>query len=200
MAFSSLKTFWRRLAVIAAGLFAVPSMAALKEGDVAPGFTLQASFNGKATSFSLKDALRKGPVVVYFYPSAYTRGCNIQAHEFSENMEKFTAKKATVVGVSLDGIARLNDFSADPDYCAGKVTVASDADGKIAKAYGLKVNEPGTGSKDTRGVAIDHSFAERVTFVIASNGKITSVIGGVPAKDNVMQALEAVEKMGTTKK
>ena len=67
---------------------------------------------------------------MYFYPSAYTQGCNIQAHTFAENVEKFTAAGASIIGVSLDSIERLNDFSADPAYCAGKIAVASDVDGR----------------------------------------------------------------------
>ncbi|MDD5114275.1 MAG: peroxiredoxin, partial [Methylobacter sp.] len=121
--------------------FTLPAVAALKEGDAAPDFQTQASLAGKAFSYSLKDALKTGPVVVYFYPSAYTGGCNIQAHTFAVNTEKFAAAGATIIGVSLDSIERLNDFSADPEYCAGKVAVASDKDGSIAKAYDLVVKE-----------------------------------------------------------
>ena len=121
------------------GALALPAFAALSPGGTAPQFTAQASLAGKEFTFALKDALKKGPVVVYFYPSAYTGGCNIQAHTFAEDMDKFKAAGATVIGVSLDSIKRLNDFSADPQYCAGKLPVASDADGKIAKSYDLKV-------------------------------------------------------------
>ena len=76
-------------------------------------------------------------MVVYFYPSAFTGGCNLEAHTFSVNKEKFDAAGASIIGVSADSIARLNAFSADPQYCAGKFPVASDADGSIAKAYNL---------------------------------------------------------------
>ena len=79
---------------------ALPSFAALKQGDAAPQFKAQASLAGKEFTFSLADALKKGPVVVYFYPSAYTGGCNVQAHEFAVNYEKFAAAGASVVGVS----------------------------------------------------------------------------------------------------
>src|SRR6201988_3707693 len=115
----------------------LPVFAALKHGDKAPDFAAKASLAGKEFSFSLKDALKKGPVVVYFYPSAFTGGCNIEAHTFAENKEKFDAAGATIIGVSRDSIARLNAFSADPQYCAGKIAVASDSDGKIATSYGL---------------------------------------------------------------
>src|ERR1700754_1590251 len=120
-------------------MLAVPLFAALKVGDSAPKFTAQASLAGKEFTFSLADALKKGPVVVYFYPSAYTGGCNVQAHEFAVNYDKFAAAGASVVGVSLDSISRLNEFSADPEYCAGKLPVASDEKGDIAKSYDLQV-------------------------------------------------------------
>lgn len=177
----------------------LPASAALKEGDSAPEFKTQASLAGKAFNFSLKDALRKGPVVVYFYPSAYTGGCNVQAHAFAVNQEKFAAAGASIVGVSLDSIARLNDFSADPDYCAGKIAVASDLDGRIAKSYDLTVRDASPGRKDTRGVDIDHGFAERTTFIVTPNGKVAAVVGGLAPGANVEQALQAVQKLASAK-
>src|SRR5471030_2758058 len=124
---------WFVRALVAATM-AVPAFAALKQNDKAPDFSARASLAGKEFDFSLRNALKKGPVVVYFYPSAFTGGCNIEAHTFAENKEKFDAAGATIIGVSQDSIARLNAFSADPQYCAGKIAVASDADGAIAKA------------------------------------------------------------------
>jgi len=179
---------------------ALPAFAALKQGDTAPQFKTQASLAGKEFTFSLADALKKGPVVVYFYPSAYTSGCNVQAHEFAVNLDKFKAAGASVVGVSLDNITRLNQFSADPDYCAGKLPVASDEKGDIAKSYDLKIvsefgGQPLAKMKDTRGVEIGHSAAERTTFIVTPDGKIAATIGGVAPKDNVMQALEAVQQL-----
>jgi peroxiredoxin len=172
----------------------LPAWAALKDGDKAPDFTAQASLAGKEFKFSLKDSLKKGPVVVYFYPSAYTQGCNVQARTFSVNSEKFAAAGATIIGVSLDSIQRLNQFSADPEYCAGKFPVASDASGTIAKSYDLQVkNVPGI--KDTKGNEVDHGFAERTTFVVTSDGKIAATIGGVTPTENVMKALETVQQL-----
>lgn len=179
--------------------FTQPAVAALKEGDAAPDFQTQASLAGKAFSYSLKDALKTGPVVVYFYPSAYTGGCNIQAHTFAVNTEKFAAAGATIIGVSLDSIERLNDFSADPEYCAGKVAVASDKDGSIAKAYDLVVKEAAAGKKDSRGVDIDHGFAERTTFIVTPEGKIVATIGGIKPAENVEKALEAVQQLAAAK-
>jgi thioredoxin-dependent peroxiredoxin len=183
----------RLLACVLVSGICLPAVAALKAGDRAPVFTAPASLNGKAFTYSLKDALKKGPVVVYFYPSAFTNGCNIQAHTFAENTDKFTAAGASIIGVSLDSIQRLNDFSADPNFCAGKFPTASDADGKIAKEYELKLKEGAPGLKDTRGVEIGHAFAERTTFIVMPDGKIADTIGGLPPDQNVQQALQAVQ-------
>jgi peroxiredoxin len=187
------------LAGLASVAVALPVVAALQKGDTAPMFTAKASLAGKEFNYSLAEALKQGPVVVYFYPSAYTQGCNIQAHTFAENMDAFNAAKASVVGVSLDSIQRLNDFSADPAYCAGKLPVASDADGSIAKSYGVSVREGRAGMPDTRGVEIDHGFADRVTFIVTPDGKVAGTIGGqgsgVTPEQNVQQALQAVKDL-----
>lgn len=186
----------RQLIPLLACVMALPAMAALQTGDSAPQFAAQASLAGKPFQFSLKDALAKGPVVVYFYPSAYTGGCDVQAHSFAVNKDKFTAAGASIIGVSLDSIQRLNDFSADPDYCAGKFATASDADGNIAKSYKLAVREAPTGFKDVRGAEIGHAFVERTTFVVTTDGRIAEVIGGVTPEENVARALEAVKRIG----
>jgi peroxiredoxin Q/BCP len=188
------------LAVVALSLTAAPAFAALKDGDKAPDFSTQASLAGKAFNFNLKDALKKGPVVVYFYPSAFTNGCNVQAHTFAENVDKFKDAGATIVGVSLDSIARLNDFSADPQFCAGKIAVASDADGKIAKAYDLAIREAVAGRKDSRGTDIDHGFAERTTFVVTPDGKVAATVGGLTPAANVDKALEVVQKLASARR
>jgi peroxiredoxin len=179
----------------------MPAYAALKKGEKAPDFSAPASLAGKQFGFSLQDALKKGPVVVYFYPSAYTGGCNIEAHTFAVNKDKFDAAGATIIGVSHDSIARLNDFSADPDYCAGKFPVASDPDGKIAKSYDLKVMEGKPGMKDTRGVDIDHAFTERTTFVIGQDGQIIETLSSSDDKispaDHVSKSLAVVTGLKT---
>jgi peroxiredoxin Q/BCP len=171
-----------------------PAHAALKEGDAAPQFTTQASLGGKAQTYSLKDHLKSGPVVVFFYPTAFGGGCSIQAHAFSESYEKFTEAGASIVGVSLDDIQRLNEFSVHPDYCASKFPVASDTDGKIANSYDLSVNEATRGRKDNRGVRVDHGSIDRTTFIVGTDGKVIATVGGVDAAANVVKALEAVQK------
>jgi peroxiredoxin len=180
-------------------LFTLPAIAALKPGDAAPAFTAQASLGGKAFNYSLKNALKKGPVVVYFFPSAYTGGCNIEAHTFAVNVDKFAAAGASIIGVSLDSIGRLNDFSKDPNYCAGKFPTASDPNGRIAKSFDLAVRDARPGMKDTRGVEIDHGFAERTTFIVNPNGTIAATVGGVAPADNVEKALAAVQSLAARK-
>ena len=185
----------RTIAATFAVLAATAAAAALKPGDTAPAFTAQASLAGKPFAYSLKEQLARGPVVVYFYPSAYTSGCNIQAHEFSTRAEQFAAAGASVVGVSLDSIERLNAFSADPEYCAGKLAVASDASGAIARSFGLRVSDKVRGATDTRGKEIDHGFTERTTFVVRRDGTIAATVGGVSPEANVARALELVQQL-----
>ena len=181
------------LVLMGAAALALPALAALDAGDSAPLFEARASLGGNEFDFSLSNALNDGTVVVYFFPSAYTNGCNIQAHEFAENMDSFTAAGATVIGVSLDSIERLNDFSADPNYCAGKLAVASDTNGDIARSYGLNIRPEREGAVDTRGVAIDHGFAERTTFIVTPDGHIAETIGGISPLENVQRSLAAVQ-------
>jgi len=185
-------------AFLCSTVLVAPAFAALEAGDAAPDFEARASLAGEEFDFSLSGALEEGTVVVYFYPSAYTQGCNVQAHEFAVNMDAFKAAGASVIGVSLDSIERLNDFSADPDYCAGKLAVASDESGEIAKSYELEVHEGREGIKDTRGVEIDHGFAERTTFVVTPDGKIAETIGGMSPMENVQKSLEAVQRLHQT--
>ncbi|MDE0853667.1 MAG: peroxiredoxin [Nevskia sp.] len=177
------------------GALSAPSLAALNPGDTAPDFTAPAALAGKEFSYSLKAALQHGPVVVYFYPSAFTGGCNIQAHTFALNQDRFTAAGASIVGVSLDSIGRLDDFSADPNYCAGKIPVASDPGGAIARSYALSIRDAVPGKKDTRGQEIDHGFAERTTFVIGPQGKIAAVLGGLAPAENVERTLQVVQTL-----
>ena len=181
-----------------AGFFAASAQAALEPGASAPDFTAQASMDGAEFTYSLQQSLNLvGPTVVYFYPSAYTQGCNIQAHTFAINMDKFHDAGATVVGVSLDSIARLNDFSADPEYCAGELPVVSDSDGSIAQSYDLSVRDGRAGMKDTRGVDIDHGFTSRTTFIIDTDGTIAATVGDVSPEENVMQSLEIIQGLAS---
>src|ERR1700750_3419119 len=118
---------------IAAAVLPLTAGATLKPGDPAPDFTAQASLGGNVYDYSLADALRKGPVVLYFYPAAFTKGCTIEAHEFAEAVDQYKAEGATVIGVSHDNIDTLKKFSVSE--CRSKFPVAADADSKIIKQY-----------------------------------------------------------------
>jgi peroxiredoxin Q/BCP len=188
------------LGIALSAVMALPLLAALKVGDKAPDFSARASLAGKEFNFSLANALKKGPAVVYFYPSAFTNGCDIEAHTFAEMKDQFDAAGATIIGVSADSIARLNQFSADPLYCAGKFPVASDADHKISASYNLTMNAVKPGQKDVRGVEIDHDMIERATFIVGKDGKIIATLStkddGVAPADHVKKSLEIVQKLG----
>ena len=173
----------------------------LSKGSAAPMFTAKASQAGNEFDFSLKKALAKGPVVLYFYPAAYTGGCDLEAHTFAEFKDKFTAAGATIIGVSADDINRLKSFSSNPDYCAGKFPVASDPGGKIAATYGLQLTPPQPGVKDVTGKEVTHGFIPRTTFVIDKNDKIIAVFSSktdhISADEHVKKSLEMVTALKT---
>src|SRR5579862_3701674 len=173
--------FRRALAACAlAALASAPALAALTNGAKAPDFTAQASLGGKVFSFSLADALKKGPVVLYFYPAAFTTGCTIEAHEFAEATDKFKALGATVIGVSHDPIDKLNKFSVSE--CRNKFAVASDADGHIMKAYDAVL----------KGFP---QYADRTSYVIATNGKIVYSYTAMDPDGHVGNTMAAVKKL-----
>ena len=174
----------------------------LTKGDASPMFNAQASQSGKEFDFSLEKALTKGAVVVYFYPSAYTGGCDLEAHTFAEMKDQFTAAGASIIGVSADDIQRLNAFSADPDYCAGKIPVASDPNGKIAESYGLTMSPAKAGAKDVRGQEINHGFIPRTTYVINKSGKIVAVFSSetdhISPDEHAKKSLAAVKAVANS--
>ncbi len=176
-------------------LLAGVAQAALKAGDAAPDFRATAALAGKTVDVHLQAALARGPAVVYFYPAAFTGGCNVQAHAFAENLPRFTAAGATVIGVSGDGIERLREFSADPETCAGRLAVASDADGRIAKAFDIALAETPAGRKTTKGQDITHARAERTSFVVGRDGRVVATVGGLAPEANVDAALKAVQAL-----
>jgi peroxiredoxin Q/BCP len=147
----------RLIATLAMLSCAAVATAALKPGDKAPDFSTQASLAGKAFDFSLASALKKGPVVLYFYPAAFTPGCTVEAHEFAEATADFQALGATVIGVSHDDIDKLNKFSVTE--CRNKFAVAADPDQHIMKSYDAIL-------------AKNPQYADRTSYVIAPDGKI----------------------------
>jgi peroxiredoxin len=187
------------IGTLVALLLATPALAARQPGAQAPDFTAEASLAGKDFTFSLRKALAKGPVVVYFFPAAYTGGCDLEAHTFATRKAGFVAAGATIIGVSADSIQRLNKFSSDPDYCAGKFPVASDPDGKIAATYGLKMIPPQKGVVDVLGKPVTHGFLPRTTFVIDRGGKIMAVLSSsadhLSPDQHVTKSLAIVRKL-----
>jgi thioredoxin-dependent peroxiredoxin len=176
------RRFMRRslmTAVMATALFAVPTFAALPDGTKAPDFTTQASLAGKAFQFSLAKALKKGPVVLYFYPAAFTPGCTIEAHDFAEATPKFEALGATVIGVSHDPIDKLNKFSVSE--CRNKFAVASDADGSIMKNYDAVL-------------AAKPEYANRTSYVIAPTGEVIYSYTELKPDQHVANTMAAVKK------
>lgn len=181
--------------VFASSGFAQSGM--LTKGAKAPLFTAKASQAGHDFEFSLKKALARGSVVLYFFPAAYTGGCDLEAHTFAALKSKFTAAGATIIGVSADDIQRLNSFSTDPGYCAGKFPVASDPNGKIASSYGLKLIPPQPNVKDVQGKPVTHGFIPRTTFVINKKGIIVAAfstrIDHIKPDQHVKKALAIVQ-------
>jgi peroxiredoxin len=162
--------------LMACAILAGPVYAALKPGDAAPDFSTQATLAGKPFAFALADALKTGPVVLYFYPAAFSKGCTVEAHEFAEATEKFKALGATVIGVSHDDIDTLNKFSVSE--CRNKFAVASDADLKIAKAYDARL--------------LVSSYSNRTSYVIAPTGKIIYAYSALNPDKHVENTLAAV--------
>src|SRR5262249_33780049 len=121
-----------------AALLVSPAFAALRVGAPAPDFTARASLGGKQFDFALAEALKKGPVVLYFYPAAFTPGCTIEAHNFAEAMPDFEKLGATVIGVSADDIEKLDRFSLTE--CRSKFPVAADGNGRIMQSYDAVVS------------------------------------------------------------
>ena len=155
------------------------ALAALAVGDAAPDFKTQAALAGIATDFALADALKKGPVVLYFYPKAFTPGCTVEAHEFAEATPKFAALGATVVGVSNDDIDSLKKFSTEA--CRDKFTVAADSGARIIKSYDAAL-------------AIKPDMAARISYVISPQGKVLYVYASFNPEKHVNNTLQAVEQ------
>jgi len=162
------------------GLFATAATAALKPGDAAPDFTLQAAQGGKDFTFSLAENLKKGPVVLYFYPKSFTSVCTAEAHEFAENIENFKAAGAAVIGVSADPIDVQREFSAKE--CRDKFPVGADPKLSIIKAYGAAYAMPGM------------AFADRISYVISPEGKILYAYSNPEAEKHIENALAVVRK------
>ncbi|HTQ15005.1 MAG TPA: peroxiredoxin [Rhizomicrobium sp.] len=171
------------LAAMLATVFATGADASLSVGMKAPDFTAQASLGGKEFTFSLKDALKKGPVVLYFYPAAFTKGCTIEAHDFAEATDRFRALGATVIGVSHDDIATLDKFSLSE--CRSKFAVAADPGQAVIKAYDAVLRKA-------------PQYADRTSYVIAPDGKIVFAYTNLDPDAHVALTMQAVEDWNDT--
>ena len=154
-----------------------PALAALKPGDPAPDFTVQAAQGGRTFDFSLADALKKGPVVLYFYPKSFTSVCTVEAHEFADNIKNFEAMGASVLGVSADGIDTQREFSSKE--CRDTFPVGADPNLSVIKAYDA---------------SFAGFFAKRISYVIAPDGKIIEAYSDSEAEPHIKNALDAVQQ------
>jgi thioredoxin-dependent peroxiredoxin len=157
-----------------------PAFAVLKVGDQAPDFAADAALGGKPFTFRLSEALAKGPVVLYFYPKAFTRGCTIEANAFAEATPRFQALGATVIGVSSDDIETLKRFSVEA--CRNQFAVAADAQSKVIQAY-------------EAASIFSRSMAARVSYVIDKSGRIVFTHDSMSPEGHITETLKVIEQL-----
>ncbi|MDM0112425.1 peroxiredoxin [Variovorax sp. J22R133] len=177
---SSFRNWLATLAMMPAFALSLPAFAALDIGEAAPKFNAPAALDGKPFTYSLGDALAKGPVVVYFFPAAFSVGCSIEAHAFAEAIEKFAALGTTVIGVSTDDMETLSKFSSQT--CQGKFPVASDSTKDISKSFdALMQTRP--------------DYANRISYVVSPNGQIAFFYQSLNPFKHVEKMLAAVKDL-----
>lgn len=172
----------RRILAAVALLAATPAAATLAPGAKAPDFTTRGAMAGKVFTVHLADQLKKGPVVLYFFPAAFTGGCNAEAHAFAEAIPQFQKAGATVIGMSADGVATLEKFSSEK--CAGKFAVAS-AGPAVIKGYDVAFPQAMMG----------RTVTSRTSYVIARDGHIAFVHNDMNPAEHVATTLAAVQKL-----
>jgi len=171
-------------AILSLAMLAAPAAARaqLGVGASAPDFSTQGALAGKSYAFHLRAALRKGPVVLYFYPKAFTRGCTLEAHAFAGAMDDFRAAGASVVGMSNDDLSTLKRFSTEACRDSFPVAIASPA---IIAAYDVALNRQG----------LPAGLADRTSYVIAPDGRIAFVHSDLDYRDHVRLTLAAVKAL-----
>jgi len=170
------------LAALTLPVLAAPAGATLATGAKAPDFTTRGAIAGKVVPIHLAAQLKKGPVVLYFFPAAYTGGCNAEAHAFAEAIPQFQAAGATVIGMSADDVATLTKFSAEK--CAGKFAVAS-AGPKVVSGYDVALGKQMAG----------RDLTKRTSYVIDRQGRVAFVHDDMNPAEHVSQTLAAVQKL-----
>lgn len=173
------KYVYSLLISVASLLFVVKANALLVEGVVAPDFTIQAAQGGEVVSYTLYEALKKGPVVIFFYPKAFSSGCTVQAHMFAQAKDQFSALGASILGLSNDTIEVAKDFSVKE--CSSAFPVGADPDGKVVKAYDASL-------------LFGSETSKRVTYVITPDGKIFHTYSDMSPKEHVTESLNAVKR------
>jgi peroxiredoxin len=168
------------LLAAAATMLAPAAFAELPQGAAAPNFAARGALGGKVFSFNLTAQLRRGPVVLYFYPKAFTAGCTAEAHAFAEASDEFAAAGATVIGMSNDDIATLRKFSTEA--CRDKFAVAS-ASRAVIRAYDVALVKDGQ----------DTGFTKRTSYVIGQDGRIVMVHSEMDWRQHVALTLAAVQ-------
>jgi thioredoxin-dependent peroxiredoxin len=168
-------------ACLGAALISAPASAALPVGSKAPEFNADAYQAGQPLKFSMAEALKKGPVVLYFFPAAHTQGCNIEAHLFADAIDKFKAEGATVIGVTAGNLDQLAAFSTETEHCSGKFPVAADPTLAIAKSYQATL-------------ALRPGWSDRTSYVITPNDEIILAYSDLKPDQHVSQTLDAVTK------
>lgn len=173
------------IALATAAAIATPALGALKTGDVAQDFTTRGALGGKVFTLHLKEALKKGPVVLYFFPAAFTPGCSAEARAFAESIDQFKAQGATVIGMSADPVDKLADFSTKE--CASKFPVASAGPG-IIKNYDVALTYTDKGGQS-------RTITNRTSYVIARDGRIVYTYSDPGAEMHVRNTLDAVRRL-----
>ncbi len=160
---------------------AFPATAALTPGAQAPDFVTRGAIGGKTFTVRLSTQLKKGPVVLYFFPAAFTPGCNAEAAAFAASIDAFKAEGATVIGLSADPVERLQDFSTK--HCAGKFAVAS-ASPAVIQGYDVALGRQVKG----------RDVSDRTSYVIAPDGQIIYAHSDLSPADHVRNTLDAVKR------
>ncbi len=163
-------------------MIAAPAAATLAPGVKAPLFRADGAVAGKPFAVDLKAALKKGPVVLYFFPAAFTPGCNAEAHAFAEAIDQFSAAGATVIGMTAGNVDQLAKFSSA--MCAGKFPVAA-ASSAVAAGYDVVLKKP-DGSVS--------GYTSRTSYVIGKDGTVFYVHSDMSAADHVRNTLDAVRR------
>ena len=166
------------LTALSLALVAAPTAAALPTGAKAPNFVTDGALGGKPFKLNLTEQLKHGPVVLYFYPKAFTKGCTLEAKAFSEAMPAFKAAGARVIGMSADTIDTLKKFSVEGCRSAFPVARAAPS---VIKAYDVALPVVG--------------MTNRTSYVIAPDGRIVMVHSEMDWKDHVAKSLAAVQAL-----